>query len=293
LIPVGGVPGYEIVSTGAIAKVSTSLPAASTAFRSYEAPSGPAIGVIVTVTSRATARGANVTVARPSALVTLPPAAAVTLIVLGGAVPLAVFVIGFGVCDVELGGVVTGGGVTVNVSVLEAVPVGVVTETTPVIALSGTVAVISVGETIVKVALAPSNVTPLAPVKPVPLIVTNAPADPDIAVNELIAGGGDEDVLVVAVTVNVSELEAVPPGVVTAITPVAALSGTVAVISVAETIVKVALAPSNVTPLAPVKPVPLIVTNVPAEPDVAVNELTVGADDGLIGGVVGAVSCTE
>jgi hypothetical protein len=85
----------------------------------------------------------------------------------------------------------------------------------------------------------------------------------------------------------------VPPGVVTAITPVAALSGTVAVISVAETIVKVALAPSNVTPLAPVKPVPLIVTNVPAEPDVAVNELTVGADDGLIGGVVGAVSCTE
>lgn len=96
MIPDGGVPGYEIVRIGATAKVSTSLPDASTAFRSYVVPSGPATGVIVTVMSLETAPGANVTVARPSALVTLPPATAVTLIVLGGAVPLAVPVTGFG-----------------------------------------------------------------------------------------------------------------------------------------------------------------------------------------------------
>jgi hypothetical protein len=59
------------------------------------------------------------------------------------------------------------------------------------------------------------------------------------------------------------------------------------VICVAETTVNVALAPPNVTAVAPVKSVPLIVTDVPTGPEVAVNELTVG-DAGC-----GAVSCTE
>jgi hypothetical protein len=184
-------------------------------------PSGPGIGVIVTVTSLATAPGANVTVARPSALVTLPPAAAVTFA--GGAVPLAVFVIGFGDGAVELGSVGAGGaGVTVNMAELDAVPAGVVTETTPVIAWSGTVAVICVAETTVKVALTPPNATAVAPVKPVPEIVTNVPTGPEVAVNELTAAGvagADRDG---DVTVNVAELDAVPAGVVTETTPVVA-----------------------------------------------------------------------
>lgn len=137
----------------------------------------------------ATAPGAKVTVASPSALVTVPPAAAVMVPVPGGAVPLAVFVIGFGDGAVEPGDPGAGGvGVTVNVAELDPVPAGVVTETTPVVAWSGTVAVICVAETTVKVALTPPNVTAVAPVKSVPVIVTDVPTGPEVAVNELTAG---------------------------------------------------------------------------------------------------------
>jgi hypothetical protein len=77
-------------------------------------------------------------------------------------------------------------------------------------------------------------------------------------------------------TVNVPLLP-VPPIVVTAIGPVWAPVGTLAVIFVAEfTVNVVALTPPNVTFDAPVKPVPTIVTGVPTEPDVGLNEITAG-----------------
>ena len=68
------------------------------------------------------------------------------------------------------------------------------------------------------------------------------------------------------VTVKVSELVAVPPGVVTVIFPVCAPLGTVAVICVYEFTVKVALTPPNVTLVAPVKFSPVMTTLVPGVP---------------------------
>jgi hypothetical protein len=79
------------------------------------------------------------------------------------------------------------------------------------------------------------------------------------------------------VTVKLVELEAVPPGVVTWISPVVALLGTVAVISVEEFTVKVvAETPLNLTDVAPVKLLPVIDTIVPTGPEVGVKLVIVG-----------------
>ena len=68
------------------------------------------------------------------------------------------------------------------------------------------------------------------------------------------------------------ELVAVPAAVVTAIEPVLAPPGTVAVIDVSEITENVAVAPLNVTVFAPVKCVPVIDTVVPTGPLVGVND---------------------
>ena len=72
--------------------------------------------------------------------------------------------------------------------------------------------------------------------------------------------------IVGSITVKAVALVAVPPGVVTAIGPVVARAGTVAVILVSETTMKVDRVPLNLTAEAPVKPVPMIVTDVPGPP---------------------------
>ena len=71
-----------------------------------------------------------------------------------------------------------------------------------------------------KLALAPLNVTDVAPVKLVPLIVTLVPTGPLVGVKLVIVGG--------LTTVNALVLVAVPPGVVTLSGPVVAPVGTVA-----------------------------------------------------------------
>jgi len=69
------------------------------------------------------------------------------------------------------------------------------------------------------------------------------------------------------ITVKFDALVAVPEGVVTAIGPVTAASGTVAVICVSESTVNVVAAtPPNETAVAPVNPAPVIVTTVPGLP---------------------------
>src|SRR5690242_12617853 len=113
--------------------------------------------------------------------------------------------------------------VTVNDAVLVPVPAGVVTAIGPVVAPVGTVAVIWVPEVTVNVAAAtPLKVTAVAPVNPVPVMLTDVPGGPEVGVNEVTAGA--------AVTVNEAVLVPVPAGVVTAIGPVVAPVGTVAVI---------------------------------------------------------------
>ncbi|OLE97481.1 MAG: hypothetical protein AUG75_07745 [Cyanobacteria bacterium 13_1_20CM_4_61_6] len=78
-----------------------------------------------------------------------------------------------------------------NAPALVAVPPGVVTRSGPVVAPVGTVARMVVAESTVKfVALTPLNVTAVAPVKFVPVIVTVLPTSPLVGVKLVIVGGG-------------------------------------------------------------------------------------------------------
>jgi hypothetical protein len=106
-------------------------------------------------------------------------------------------------------------------------------------------------------------------VKFVPLMVTLVPTGPLVGAKLVIVGG-------LATTVKLLALVAVPPGVVTLIGPVVAPVGTVACIAVAELTTKLALTPLQVTAVAPVKFVPLIVTLVPTGPLVGVKLVIVG-----------------
>src|SRR5689334_24298167 len=117
--------------------------------------------------------------------------------------------------------------VTAKLPVLVPVPPGPVTAIAPVVAPEGTVAVICVAEFTVYVADVPLNVTDVAPVRFVPVIVTDVPTTPLVGLNEVTVGAGG------SVTVKFVELAAVPPAVVTRTNPVVALEGTVAVICVA------------------------------------------------------------
>jgi hypothetical protein len=127
-----------------------------------------------------------------------------------------------------------------------------------------------VAELTVKLSAAvPPKFTALALVKPVPVITTELPVPVVVGVNDVIVG-------TVAEYVNPASVP-VPPGVVTLTAPVVPVP-TTAVICVAELTVKlVAAVPPKLTALALVKPVPVIVTEVPVPPVVGVNEVIVGA----------------
>ena len=89
---------------------------------------------------------------------------------------------------------------TVKSPELLAVWPPVVTEICPVVAPEGTVAVIEVSEVTLKlVAAVVLKVTELAPVKPLPVIVTDDPTGPLAGENELMTGVTENAVVVVAV----------------------------------------------------------------------------------------------
>jgi hypothetical protein len=82
------------------------------------------------------------------------------------------------------------------------------------------------------------------------------------------------------VNLSAAEVSEVPPTVVTVTSTAPAPGGEVAVIDVAEFTVKlVALLAPNFTAVAPVKPVPVIATDVPpiAKPEVGAIDVTDGA----------------
>jgi len=113
---------------------------------------------------------------------------------------------------------------------LDPVPFGVVTVIGPVVAPAGTVAVICVSESSVQLVAAVSlNLTEVAPVKLLPLMVTTVPTGPITGEKDEIVGAG--------VTVKLDALVAGPPPVVTPIGPVVAPEGTVVVICVSESTV--------------------------------------------------------
>src|SRR5665647_708258 len=79
-------------------------------------------------------------------------------------------------------------------------------------------------------------------------------------------------------TLKLAALVPTPRGVVTAIVPLVAPEGTVTVIRVAlGTLKLVAGVPWKATLLAPLKPLPVKVTEVPTGPEVGVKPVTVGA----------------
>jgi len=149
--------------------------------------------------------------------------------------------------------------VTEKLPALVAAPAGVVTAIGPVVAPGGTVAVIWVDESTVKLAAVPLNVTDVAPVRLVPAMTTAEPTGPLVGRKLVIVG-------VATATEKLVALVATPPGVVTAIGPVVAPEGTVAVICVDELTVKLADVPLNVTDVAPVRLVPVITTLAPTGP---------------------------
>jgi hypothetical protein len=155
---------------------------------------------------------------------------------------------------------------------LVAVPAGVVTLILPVVAPEGTFVVILVPALFTeKEAVAVRlNLTWLAPVKLVPLMVTEVPIGPLVGENEVMVGS--------PVTVKLLELVAVPAEVVTLILPVVAPEGTFVVILVPAlfTEKEAAAVWLNFTWLAPVKLVPLMLTEVPIGPLVGENEVMVG-----------------
>lgn len=150
-----------------------------------------------------------------------------------------------------------------------AIPPGVVTETGELGAPTGTIAVICVGETTVKdVAFKPPNCTCVVPIKPVPVIVIIDPAAAIMGEIAVTVGGAKNEY---------TPSTAVPPGVVTLTLPVAPPAATTAVICVADTNANDAAGtPPKLTPVTPVKFVPLIVIVAPANEPVGVKFVMVG-----------------
>ena len=161
--------------------------------------------------------------------------------------------------------------VTVKFDPLVAVPDGVVTVIRPVVAPAGTVAVTRSSFTKLKLADVPLNRTLVAPVKWLPLMVTDVPTAP-LDGEKLLIVGADP-----LVTVKFDALVAVPDGVVTVILPVVAPLGTLAVIRPSFATLKLADVPLNRTLVAPVKWLPLMVTDVPTAPLDGEKLLIVGA----------------
>jgi hypothetical protein len=151
-------------------------------------------------------------------------------------------------------------GSTLNGAELSPAPPGFVTPICPVRAPAGTAAFTCVADTLVGAAAMPPKLTAVAEAMFVPFTVTNVPTAPEAGVKLDTVGAG-------TVTVKSDALVAVPPGVVTAIGPVVAPTGTVAVACVAEvTENDVALVPWKVTAEAPLRSVPVIATLVPTGP---------------------------
>ena len=157
-----------------------------------------------------------------------------------------------------------------KLALLVAVPAAVVTLIGPDDATVGTVAVICVLLSTENAADVPLNFTSVAPVRLVPVILTLVPTGPLVGAKALSVGAG-------VVTVKLALLVAVPLGVVTLMGPVAAPAGTVALICESLLTEKLAVVPLNLTAVAPVRSLPVIVTLVPADPLVGANAVRAGA----------------
>src|SRR5205085_2743579 len=140
-------------------------------------------------------------------------------------------------------------GSTLKVELLNALPPGFVTPTVPVTS-------VATDENVV--AGVPLKVTAVAPLRFVPVTFTIVPGSPLVGKKLEIAGTGTKS----------SALVATPYVVVTVIGPEGAVDGTVAVSSVSLTGVKDAETPANSTFVGESRWMPVMVTSVPAVPDI-------------------------
>src|SRR5260370_4516766 len=133
---------------------------------------------------------------------------------------------------------------------------------------------------LVGAAVIPLNLIVLVPCvapKFAPLIVTEVPANPEVGLKLVMLGAG-------TVTVKLTPLLATPPTVTTTF-PVVAPAGTGTTMLVALQLVGVAVIPLNVAVLVPcVAPTfaPLIVTEVPANPEVGLKLVMLGAGAAIL-----------
>lgn len=176
--------------------------------------------------------------------------------------------------------VITGVLLAATVKLVEevTVPPGVVTRMAPVVAPAGTLTCISVAAGFTKNPVAETllNDTAEAFEKLVPEISTVVPTDPEEGVKLVMVGAAADTVKLVADV-------AVPPAVVTRMAPVEEPAATVAVICVALFTTNDAAATLlNDTPVALVKLVPVMVTEVPTGPLLGVKLAMVGAAVGAV-----------
>ncbi len=154
-----------------------------------------------------------------------------------------------------------------------------ITTTLPVVAPAGTCTTMLVALQFVGVAVVPLNFTVLVPCvapKFAPAIVTDVPTSPDVGFRLVMLGAG-------AVIAKFTPLLATPPTVTTTL-PVVAPVGTGTTMLVALQLVGVPVVPLNFTVLVPCvapKYVPVIVTDVPATPDVGFRLVMLGAGGGF------------
>ena len=150
-----------------------------------------------------------------------------------------------------------------------AVPPGVVTLILPDAPEATTAFIVVELTTVNDVAAIPPRLTEVAPVKFVPVTIIVSPVEALVGENEIIVG----------TEVNVKIIEdAVPPGVVTFIFPVAPVP-TMAVMVLSLTIINdEAATPPKVTAVVPVKFLPVIVTVVPIPPLIGVKDAIEGAN---------------
>jgi hypothetical protein len=166
------------------------------------------------------------------------------------------------------------GTVTVKLAPLLATPPAVTT-TLPVVAPAGTGTTMLVALQVVVIADVPLNLTVLVPCvapKFAPVIVTEVPTNPDVGFRLVTLGPG-------TVTVKFTPLLATPP-IVTTTLPVVAPAGTGATMLAALQLVAVAAIPLNFIVLVPCvapKFAPVIVTEVPNNPDVGFRLVMLGA----------------
>jgi hypothetical protein len=146
-----------------------------------------------------------------------------------------------------------GRGLTVKFCGLAAVPPGLPTAIGPEVASTGMTARRLVSDSTVYEVAAPFTVTSVAVVKPVPVTVTVIPPSPLVGLIAETDGGGT--------TVKRTALVTAPAGAVRVTGPVMAPTGTLAVTWVSDTTVKVVAAtPPKLTAVAPVRPMPSMVT---------------------------------